>query len=141
MSFGYAVGDVVAVLGLLERIAVEIRNYQDAPHHFQQLRAELDMHRTTIQAVLGMEPESAESFVIIQRMRAIAFHCRLPLQQFIDRLHGKERALGHFRTRSLVSIGTRLHWSMVARKDVDELRNTLLSGMLAISVLQGRLQV
>ncbi|KAK4160655.1 hypothetical protein QBC43DRAFT_325015 [Cladorrhinum sp. PSN259] len=142
MSFGYAVGDVVAVLGLFERIAIEIRSYRDGPNHFQQLQAELEMHRTTIQSILTVEPTCLKDFVIVQRIRAIALHCRLPLQQFLDQMHGKEQALGNFRTaRGLTAIGTRLHWSLIGKKDVDELRNTLLSRMLAINLLQGQLQV
>ena len=142
MSFGYAVGDVVAVLGLFERIAIEIRSYRDGPNHFQQLQAELEMHRTTLQSILTLEPTCLKDFVIIQRIRAIALHCRFPLQQFIDQMHGKEHALGNFRTtRGLAAIGTRLHWSLIGSKDVDGLRNTLLSRMLAINLLQGHLQV
>jgi hypothetical protein len=142
MSFGYAVGDVIAVLNLLERIAIEIRNYRDAPHHFQELQAQLDIHKTTIQTVLSIEPRCVEDFAAIQRMRAIALHSGRPLQHFIDILHGKETALGHFRTRgALRSIGTRLHWSMVARKDVEELRAALLSNMLAVNVLLSTVQL
>lgn len=142
MSFGYAVGDVVAVLGLLERIAIEMRNYRDAPHHFQELQAQLDIHKTTIRTVLSIEPRCVEDFAVIQRMRAIALHSGRPLQHFIDTLHGKETALGHFRTRgALRSIGTRLHWSMIARKDVEELRAALLSNMLAINILLSTVQL
>ena len=36
MSFGYAVGDVIAILNLFERVAVEVRNYRNAPQHFPQ---------------------------------------------------------------------------------------------------------
>lgn len=142
MSFGYAVGDVIAVLNLLERIAIEIRNYRDAPHHFQELQAQLDIHKTTIQTVLSIEPRCVEDFAIIQRMRAIALHSGRPLQHFIDIMHGNETALGHFRTRSaLRSIGTRLHWSMIAKRDVEELRAALLSNMLAINILLSTVQL
>ncbi|CAK7212854.1 hypothetical protein SEUCBS140593_001648 [Sporothrix eucalyptigena] len=140
MSFGYGVGDVIAVLGLVKRAADEIRHYRDAPRHFQQLQGELDIYHTTIQSILAIEPASLESFAIVQRMRCIALFSRLPLQRFIDILHAKEGVLGHHGTaRSLSSIGTRLHWSMVDRKDVGALRDTLFSGLLAINVLQGRL--
>ena len=144
MSFGYAVGDVIAVLGLAERVAIEIRSYRDAPRHFQQLQAELDMHMTTIKTILSIKPEDAESQLIIERIRAIALLCRMPLQRFIDQMHGKEHALGHRGTTTSMmthfhSVGTRLHWSLVGRKDVEELRCCLLSSMLSINILQGRL--
>lgn len=50
-------------------------------------------------------------------------------------MRAKEGSLGHFRTtRSLANIGTRLHWSLVSRKDIDGLRMTILSEMLAINM-------
>ncbi|KAL2682390.1 hypothetical protein Neosp_006840 [[Neocosmospora] mangrovei] len=53
-----------------------------------------------------------------------------------DKMRTKEGNLGHFRTtRSLSSIGTRLHWSMVAQSDVDGFRKTIMSEMAAINIL------
>jgi hypothetical protein len=76
MSFGYAVGDVIAVIGLLERIAQEVQNYRDAPRHFQQLGAELALLHSTIQCVLQVEATQAHEVEILERIRALAMHCR-----------------------------------------------------------------
>ena len=136
MSFGYGVGDVIAVLGMFERIAIELRNYKDAPSHFQHLSVELDLLRRTLQHVLSWEPQDDGERQTMERIRAIAIHCSQPLQAMIDKLRLKEGSLGHFRTtRSLSAIGTRLHWSMIAQKDIDALRQTILSETAAISVL------
>ncbi|KAF5585822.1 hypothetical protein FPANT_7376 [Fusarium pseudoanthophilum] len=136
MSFGYGVGDVIAVLGLFERIAVELRNYKDAPLHFQQLRAELDLMRGTLKRVLSLEPESEAERETLEQIRAIVIYCARPLQSMADKMRSKESSLGHFKTtRSLRSIGTRLHWSMIGLDDVQELRKTVMSQMAAINVL------
>ncbi|KAF4336870.1 hypothetical protein FBEOM_9250 [Fusarium beomiforme] len=136
MSFGYAVGDVIAVLGLFERIAIELRNYKDAPMHFQRLRAELDLVRRTLKHVLIMEPESPAEHQTLEKIRSIIMHCSQPLQSMADKMRAKESSLGHFKTtRSLSSIGTRLHWSMIAQGDVEELRKTIMSQMAAINIL------
>ncbi|KAM6524579.1 hypothetical protein FALCPG4_010188 [Fusarium falciforme] len=136
MSFGYAIGDVIAVLGLIERVAVELRNYKDAPSHFQQLRVELDLVHSTLQHVLLLEPESDEECQTLDQIRAIVVHCSQPVQAMADKMRSKEGSLGHFRTtRSLSSIGTRLHWSMVAQSDVDAFRKTIMSEMAAINIL------
>ncbi|EXL73340.1 hypothetical protein FOPG_11391 [Fusarium oxysporum f. sp. conglutinans race 2 54008] len=42
MSFGYSIGDLIAIAGLIERIVVEVKSYKEAPHHFQRLAIELD---------------------------------------------------------------------------------------------------
>ncbi|KAI0836303.1 hypothetical protein F5Y06DRAFT_106769 [Hypoxylon sp. FL0890] len=142
MSFGFAVGDVIAVLGLFERISVELRNYKNAPAHFQQLGAELDLLRSTLQHVLHLSPETETERQTLERIRAIALHCLQPLQTLADTMQAKEGSLGHFRTtRSLSNIGTRLHWSMVAQKDVDEFRKIILSEMVAINILLSEQQL
>ncbi|EXL54410.1 hypothetical protein FOCG_05279 [Fusarium oxysporum f. sp. radicis-lycopersici 26381] len=136
MSFGYAVGDVIAILGLFERIAIELRNYKDAPMHFQRLCAELDLVRSTLKHVLMLEPESPAERQRLEKVRAIIMHCGQPLQSMAEKMRAKESSLGHFKTtRSLSSIGTRLHWSMIAQGDVEELRKTIMSQMAAINIL------
>jgi hypothetical protein len=136
MSFGYAVGDVVAVLGLFERVAIELRNYRDAPSHFAQLSVEIDFLRGTMRHVLALTPENEAERDIFERVRAVSMHCLQPLRTLADKMLSKEASLGHFRTtRSIAHIGTRMHWSMVARKDVDELRQIILSQTIAIDTL------
>ncbi|KAK2671468.1 Tetratricopeptide repeat [Fusarium oxysporum f. sp. vasinfectum] len=136
MSFGYAVGDVIAILGLFERIAIELRNYKDAPMHFQRLCAELDLVRSTLKHVLILEPESPAERQTLEKVRAIIMHCGQPLQSMAEKMRAKESSLGHFKTtRSLSSIGTRLHWSMIEQGDVEELRKTIMSQMAAINIL------
>ncbi|KAF4440829.1 General transcriptional corepressor ssn6 [Fusarium acutatum] len=136
MSFGYRVGDVIAVLGLFERIAIELRKCKDAPTQFQQLSAEIDLLRGTLNRVLSLEPESDTERETLEQIRAIVIYCAQPLQSMADKMRSKETSLGHFKTtRSLDSIGTRLHWSMIGLNDVQELRKTVMSQMAAIDVL------
>lgn len=136
MSFGYAVGDVIAVLGLFERVAVELRNYKDAPAHFQQLSAELDLLRSTLQHVLQIRPDTPEEQQTLEKVRAVAIHCLQPLRALSAKMEAKQSSLGHFRANgTLRAMGTRLHWSMVAKQDIDELRKTVLSEIVAINVL------
>ncbi|KAJ3577689.1 hypothetical protein NPX13_g2881 [Xylaria arbuscula] len=136
MSFGFAIGDVIAVLGLFERVAIELRSYKNAPAHFQQLGVELELLHSTLRHVLCLSPEDVAEAKTLEQIRAIVMHCLPPIQALINRMRSKESTLGHYRsTRSLSNIGSRLHWSMVAQKDVEGLRTTLLSEMVAINML------
>ncbi|KAG7057883.1 transcriptional corepressor ssn6 [Colletotrichum scovillei] len=135
MSFGFAIGDFIAVLGLFERIAIELRNYRDAPARFQNLIVELDLLRSTLKHVLQAQTDDQSDELIVERIRAIVTHCHQPLLAFVDKLRSKERSLGHNRTARLSDVGIRMKWSMVTQKDVDELRKILLSEMLAINML------
>jgi hypothetical protein len=129
-------GDVIAILGLFERVAVELRNYKDAPAHFQHLSVELDLLRSTLRHALQLRPENDDERQVLSKVGAIATHCLHPLQALADKMRSKERSLGHFRTtRTLAHIGTRLHWSLIARSDIDELRKVVLAEMVAINML------
>lgn len=142
MSFGFGVGDVIAVLGLFERIAREIEQYHAAPRHFQELQVELGLMKSTLSHVLQIQPQCPDETASIEQIRAIALHCQQPLLAFIEKMRRREPRLGNFRTTStLTTVGTRLHWSLVSRADVEDLRRVLLSEMLALNVMLGTHQL
>lgn len=142
MSFGFAVGDVLAVLNLFERVALEVRNYRSAPRHFQQLGVELHLLQRTLKRLLQIEPTTEDEVQQLEYIRAIAIHCHQPIQAFINKMQPSERSLGHARScTTLSTIGRRLHWSLVAKNDVDELRKVIMSEMIAINMLLGMQQL
>ncbi|KAK3295832.1 uncharacterized protein B0H64DRAFT_156060 [Chaetomium fimeti] len=103
-------GEIIAILGLFERVVIELRNYHDAPAHFQNLRAELDLLRSALRHALQLRADSDEERQMLDKVAAIAMHCLQPLQAMADKMRTKESSLGYFRTsKSLVNIGTRLH--------------------------------
>jgi hypothetical protein len=68
----------------------------------------------------------------------IAIHCHQPLQAFVEKMRPKETSLGHFRSSGTAStIGTRLYWSLIAKKDVEGLRKVIVPEMVAINALLG----
>ena len=135
-------GEVIAILGLVERVVIELRNYKDAPVYFQQLDVALDLLCGTLQNVLKLQPGDDHERQILDKIRAIAMHCLQLLQVMVDKMRAKESSLGHFRTAgTLVSIGTCVHWSLIACKDVDDLRKVVLAEMVAINVLLNVLQL
>ncbi|KAL6699471.1 hypothetical protein J3F84DRAFT_185442 [Trichoderma pleuroticola] len=135
-AYGHAVSDVIAVLGLFERIAIELRNFKNAPVHFQQLGAEIDLLQNAMRHTLRLIPQNDGHRETLERVRAIVMHCLTPLQALVNKMRIKESSLGHFRTsKSLSNIGTRIHWSMIAKQDIDEVRMTITSETVAINML------
>ena len=136
MSFGFGIGDAIAVVGLLERLAEEVRSYRDAPGHFQNLGIELLLLRRALQRLLEVQPADDNEHDLLQQIRAIAMHCRQPLLTFIDKMRPKEASLGPVRsTGTLSTIAKRLHWSLISKKDVGELRQVVASEIAAINML------
>jgi hypothetical protein len=138
MSFGFSVGDFLAAIHTIKRVAEEVQSYKDAPRHFQQLSAELRLLHNTLQCVLHIQTTDSSELAGLDRIRMIAMHCHQPLQAFIDKMRPKETSLGHFRSAGTAStIGRRLHWSLIAKKEVEDMRKVIMSEMVAINVLLG----
>lgn len=101
-----SVGDVIAIVNLFERVILELRNYRDAPPHFQQLSVELDLLISTLRHASQLRPSNEDERKTLDKVGAIARACLIPLQDLVDKMRAKEGSLGHFRTtRSLANIG------------------------------------
>ncbi|KAI9699134.1 MAG: hypothetical protein M1836_003323 [Candelina mexicana] len=139
MAFGFSIGDGIAILGLIERIATEIKDYRHAPEHFQQLAVELDFLHQVLQRLRQVNATSSNQDEVanFERIKAIATHCEGPLKEFLDKMNTHEPFLGkHKVTGGLKGIGKRLHWSTsIGKKEVGELRAVVVSQVLAINTL------
>ena len=136
MSFRLDLNDILTTVCLFERIVEELRSYKNAPSHFQNLALEVQLLHKTLGHVLDLAPYNGIDQAALEQVRAIALHCLQPLQALTDKIRVKESSLGHFRTtRSISSIGIRLHWSMIDAEDVEKVRRVILSEMVAINVL------
>ena len=125
-------------MGLLERIAVEFKSFRDAPIHFLQTSAELRLFRRALQRLLSIQPQDEEDKEWLDQIRATAIQCHQPLLTFIEKMRLKEETLGvnnGRRAMALTTLGRRLHWSLIAKKDLDELRKVVVAGMTAVNMM------
>jgi hypothetical protein len=88
----------------------------------------------------------------LQRIRAISIQCLGPLRAFEEKMRKFDSVLGvdnwkggsgdikSSAQRKLESFRKRLHWSMIEKREVDELRAILASEILAINTLLGTQQ-
>jgi hypothetical protein len=142
---------VIAIAGLVERIVLEVKSYRAAPLHFRRLAIELDFLGQVCSQIFDLRPSLPDELAHIERIRAIAVQCLGPLRAFEEKMKGYENSLGlHIGSHSprLGGFGKRkrfmnkvadfkhqLHWSVIARQEVDELRAILTSEILAINTL------
>ncbi|KAF3766198.1 hypothetical protein M406DRAFT_330034 [Cryphonectria parasitica EP155] len=150
MSFGYGIGDVLAVAGAIERIVGEVKSYCEAPQHFRRLAIELDFLGQVCNQVFTLQPTLPDERAHIERLRAIAMQCLGALRAFEDKMKKYDNTFG-LRTdgnashapfllrrhglKDVRDFKTRLHWSAIARHEVDELRSILTSEIVAINTL------
>ncbi|KAK3332891.1 hypothetical protein B0T19DRAFT_439693 [Cercophora scortea] len=142
MSFGFSIGDFIAAAGVVERIITEVKSYRSAPLHFQRLAIELGFLSDVCSQVFALRPTHPSEVSAIERVRAIAFQCLGPLKEFEERMKGYENTLGSNSYRRVPGkkeswnrLKSRLHWSSIARHDVEELRAVITSEILAINTL------
>jgi hypothetical protein len=132
---------LIAIAGLIERIVVEVKSYKEAPHHFQRLAIELDFLSKVCHQAFHLVSSRVDEQVRLERVRAIALQCLGPLQDFEKKMRSYENTLGPTNCSSnsrkgwARSFKKRLHWSAIARHEVDELRAILTSEILAINTL------
>lgn len=142
----HSIGDVIAVANLIERIVAEVNSYRSAPLHFQRLSIELSFLSQVCTQVFRLEPILPDEITQLERIRAIAIQCLVPLRQFEAKMTGYENTLGSHavvhsklgksRKRKRWShFKKRLHWSAIARHEVDELRAIITSEILAMNTL------
>ncbi|KAF5549803.1 hypothetical protein FMEXI_4054 [Fusarium mexicanum] len=139
MSFGYSIGDLIAIAGLIERIVVKVKSYKEAPHHFQRLAIELDFLSKVCHQAFHLVSSRVDEQARLERVRAIALQCLGPLQEFEEKMRRYENSLGpkgcsDNSTKGWVrSFKKRLHWSAIARHEVDELRAILTSEIFPVN--------
>lgn len=96
--------------------------------------------------VFTLQPTLCEERSQIERIRAIAMHCLGPLRAFEDKMRSYDNTFGIHGAAYASGVGAggllkmrsfkkRLHWSAIARHEVDELRAVLTSEILAINTL------
>ncbi|KAM5386027.1 uncharacterized protein FOBCDRAFT_208364 [Fusarium oxysporum Fo47] len=138
---GGSIGDLIAIAGLIERIVVEVKSYKEAPHHFQRLAIELDFLSKVCHQAFHLIPSRVGEQARLERVRAIALQCLGPLQDFekkmrsYDNTLGPGNCIGKSKQGWIQNFKKRLHWSAIARHEVDELRAILTSEILAINTL------
>lgn len=144
------IGDILAVSGAIERIIGEVKSYREAPIHFRRLAIELDFLGQVCNQVFTLQPTAPDEQAHIERIRAISMQCLGPLRSFEEKMRSYHNTFGiqagytsttstswtvvKWRVRK-PKAAQRLHWSAIARHEVDELRAILTSEILAINVI------
>lgn len=142
-DFRNSLGDIVTLGNLAERIAHEVNSYHSAPLHFQRLSIEIGFISKLCSQMLGLEPSSPSERNQLERIRVIAIQCLGPIRAFEEKMREYDDNLGAKSWENEVrgvkqkfkSLKKRLHWSLIRRKEVDELRAILASEMLAMNTI------
>ena len=88
MSFGFAVGDFIAVGSLIVQIADSLKDVGDAKSDYQELIRELESLDRTLTHIEKLQGPTADN------IKCAALMCRYPLSEFLGKIKNYEKTLG-----------------------------------------------
>jgi hypothetical protein len=65
----------------------------------------------------------------------MALACRLPLQDFLAKIHRYESGMGAFASRSIKGAGQMAIWAVYMKEEVQKLRALISAKVLSINLL------
>jgi hypothetical protein len=158
MSFGFSVGDFLAVTRIIIEVSKSLREAGGSKSEYQELQRELDLLKVTLGHLEGLEASDAHhgsgnSGNTIDSIRYAALACRQPLEEFLLKVKKYEDSLGQQSTSSKIGTAVcQIKW-LRKKEDISKLQaylafhigtiNMLLSqhGLARISQLEDQSRV
>jgi hypothetical protein len=120
MSFGFSVGDFIAVTQLIFQVTETLRDASGATSDYQELLRELESLDRALKHVDRLQGAIADS------IKCAALMCRYPLEDFLNNIRKYDKSLGVGSTAGgIKSFGRKLQWGFVTKDEVVRLRDYL----------------
>lgn len=135
MSFGFAVGDFIAVGKLIHDIIDCLQSVGGARSEYQELIREFETLKTALQR-LDKLGNSTHTSPTIDSIKFAALSCRHTLEEFLSKARNYDQSLGLRGGSSLVRrTKDKLRWSFAQKDDVERLQHYLNIHIGTINIL------
>jgi hypothetical protein len=126
----------VLALGQVGKVAKAINDTGGTSAEYQHIQLELRALERTLQCLQELEPD-ADNIPNFTSIRAVALACRIPLQQFLDKIQCFEATMGPFSRpgKSLNSAARKTQWAVFLRSEVDKIRAVVTPKVLNLNLL------
>jgi hypothetical protein len=135
MSFGFSVGDFVAVGKLVGDIISSLQSVGGARSEYQEVMRELDSLNKTLQHLdrLGHDGTSSN---VVDSLKFTALSCRIPLEDFLAKVKKYEKSLGPWSRPQIVQAVTgKLGWTFRRKDDINRMQAYLNMHIGTINIL------
>lgn len=120
---------------LIYKITLELKKNPESAADYQLLLIELEALDRTLKSLERIEPAQHEQRQL-DRIRALAWTCQLPLQEFLEKIEKFEDSLGSWnKSRSFSTFTQRLRWSTKYKDEAKALRARLAPNLATIRIL------
>lgn len=136
MSFGFSVGDFIAVAELITNITNSLRDAGGSKSEYQELVRELEYLQSALQHLDRLGSSKSSSFTTLDSIKCAALSCRNPLQEFLRKSEKYDKSLGVRGTnRGFRATTDKLRWSFGHKAEVCKLQNYLNVHVGTINIL------
>jgi hypothetical protein len=138
MSFSWSVGDIIAALQLVHKVAVALKDMGGASSEYQDILIFLGTLSATLQNLKSLQ-EAPLDPDLANNLGQLCEQVKSPLISFCERIKSSfERDLGTESTRlRFLSTGCKLQWALTTSKKVRDLREKIGAPIAAIGIVLG----
>jgi hypothetical protein len=126
MSFGFSVGDFIAVGKLIGEITSSLQTIGGAKSEYQELIREFDSLHTALRSLDQLENKTSTPNKSLDSIKCAALSCRYPLEDFLAKVKKYEASLGQWRlSYTGKSVTDKLRWTFGEKDDIRRLQTYL----------------
>lgn len=132
MSFGFSIGDFIAVRNTIAQITVCLKG---AGSEYQELIRELEALEKALQHIDRLQPSNGNS-TDLDPIKYAAPSCRQPLEQFLSKVRKYERSLGVWmKSSAVLRVTDKVRFRLGKKDEIRKLQNYLNVHVGTINVL------
>lgn len=127
----------VGGLALIAKVSKAVKDKAGASTEYQHVLLELEALERTLRHLQALQP-TASNVDHVNAIRGMALTCRIPLQEFLERIQRYETSLGPYsvhRRGCLKSVGRKSQWTVFMSDEVVKLRTAIGAKVLSINLL------
>lgn len=126
MSFGFSVGDFLAVGNLVLEIKAALQNVGGARSDYQELVRELDTLQKALQHLDTLQQRGSTGSLHLDSIKFAALSCRQPLEDFLKKVRKYGRSLDiQAKGGAFKATGDKLRWAFGKKDEIQKLQNYL----------------
>ncbi|KAF2822663.1 hypothetical protein CC86DRAFT_81187 [Ophiobolus disseminans] len=134
-AFGFSVGDFIAAAGLIAKVVKALKDKSGAASEYQHVQIELEALDRTLKHLEALKPNES-NVAHVNAIRGMALTCRMPLQEFLEKIEKFERTMGTFSIAGARSaFGRKSQWAVFMTGEVAKLRTSVGAKVLSINLL------
>jgi hypothetical protein len=136
MSFGFSVGDFIAVGNLIKNISSCLQDAGGAKAEYQGLLRELECLQQALQHLDKLQNGGSSSSANLDSIKYAALSCRRPLEQFLEKIRKYDKSLGVWGKDGVIkSTADKLRWGFGQKEEIRKLQSYLNIHIGTINIL------